>query len=85
MWAKSFVSLLEDVFKYVKDSHTTGLVWNAKGGAAGAAKAAAAAPKPAASVAAAAAAPPAKGGLFAALFGDVTGGLKVIFYSLLYP
>lgn len=83
-WAKSFVAVLDALHEYVKQVHTTGLVWNPKGGEAAAP--AAAAPKPAAAAApkpaAAAAAPsrPAMGGLFSELQkgGDVTKGLKKV-------
>jgi adenylyl cyclase-associated protein len=84
-WAKTWVTVLQEVHDYVKRNHTTGLVWNPKGGdatapAASAAAPAAAAPKPAAPAAAAPAAAaegakPVREGLFAEL-GKGTTGLK---------
>lgn len=29
-WVKAYISLLEELRKYVMDYHTTGLVWNPK-------------------------------------------------------
>jgi len=86
---KDWVMNIKELFKaftaFVKKNHTTGLVWNAKGGAASAgaasaapksapAAAAAAAPKPAAAAGGAAAS---KGGLFDGV-SNVTGGLKKV-------
>ncbi len=31
-WARSYVALLEDLQRYVKENHPTGPTWNAKGG-----------------------------------------------------
>jgi adenylyl cyclase-associated protein len=90
-WARSFPALLVALAEYVKKQHTTGLVWNPKGGNAKAASAspaatAAAAPAPAAAAATPAPAPAAAAGgaptagLFSALNrGEaVTGGLKKV-------
>ena len=82
-WARAWVQVLNDLAAYVKEYHTTGCSWNAKGGDAPKTAPAAAAAAPAAKAPAAAApkkaAAPA-GGLFAALNkgGDVTTGLKKV-------
>lgn len=56
-WAKTYTSILSELHDYVKKHHTTGLVWNPKGGDAAAAKpAAASAAAPSVSSAAASAA-----------------------------
>lgn len=89
-WAKAFPVLLNDLANFVKKYHTTGLVWNPKGGeasasassapAAAAAAPAAAKPAAAAPAAAAAASDAPKPDLFAALNkgGDITSGLKKV-------
>ena len=90
-WAKAFPVVLGDIGNFVKKYHTTGLVWNPKGGEATAsassssapapaAAAAAAAPKPAAAAAPAASSDAPKPDLFAALNkgGDIPSGLKKV-------
>lgn len=88
-WSKSFPAVLLELQEFVKKNHTTGLVWNAKGGdakpgAAPAAAPAAAAPAPAKAAAAPAAAAAAGPGGAKALFselnqgGNVTSGLKKV-------
>jgi len=86
-WARAFPAIFVELGNFVKKFHTTGLVWNAKGGEASAAAASAPEPaKPAAAAAAPAAAAAAPAGgvakpdLFAALNkgGDITSGLKKV-------
>jgi adenylyl cyclase-associated protein len=83
-WVHAWTGFIEGLVPYIKQYHTTGLTWNARGGdakvpAGGEAKAPAAAPAPKAAPAVAAA--PVKGpGLFAELNkgGAVTAGLKKV-------
>jgi len=79
-WANSYINLLSELQGYVKAHHTTGLVWNSKGGDL---KSAAATTAPARSQAPAAAAPPPSqasptGSLFSELNrgGNITAHLK---------
>eukprot|EP01147_Barroeca_monosierra_P001115 gene1115-4343_t len=88
-WAKSWMAVFDSLHDYIKDMHTTGLVWNKDGqDASSFASATAGAPKPAASTPkpipaakpASSGTADARSGLFAALNkGDsVTSGLKKV-------
>eukprot|EP00039_Didymoeca_costata_P028706 m.22002 g.22002 ORF g.22002 m.22002 type:complete len:459 (+) comp7313_c0_seq1:40-1416(+) len=83
-WARSFIEILTQLEKYVKQYHTTGPAWNPSGGEAkaGAAPAAAAPAKaaPAPKVAPAGGIGAAKAGLFSELNkgGAITSGLKKV-------
>lgn len=78
-FASAVNSLFDELQRYVKKHHTTGLAWNPKGESAPASAPAEPAPKPTATPA-----KPAAGGAMAGLFGelnrgtDVTSGLKKV-------